>query len=502
MAKLFRAAQMRAADQAAMDAGIASMLLMEAASRQIAQHALNVCERYCCQKMVVLCGKGNNGGDGYAAARHLAAAGVEVRVLEHSRDPAKLGSDSQMMRQACAVTVPIDPLEHETLEPHLQPNTLVIDALLGSGLNRALAGSLLEVVRLVNASPARVLSVDVPTGLSADSGQLLGEAIRADITVQLAGAKLASALEPARSAFGEQVVVAIGIPATILAAQADITLLDDATLARALPISAADTHKYKAGTVLVVAGSPRYAGAAELACRGALRSGAGLVTLAADSRHPSSWPEIITEPLDWQAEPMTVLRNIDLKRAQALVVGPGLDMAAAAYLEPMLQHFTVPTVLDASALAGGDAWFAAVKKHRHAVITPHIGEAARLLGVGSKDVLADMVSAAQKLAARSGAMTVLKGATTVIASQTHTAISTAGHPGMATGGSGDVLAGVIGAVLAANHRDDREGLFERVCAAVYWHGVAGERVASSKGVGLLPHDLIEALPTVRMTLTP
>lgn len=501
MAKLFRAEQMRAADQAAMEAGIASLLLMEAASRQIAQHAYDVFGRYHCQRVLVLCGKGNNGGDGYAAARHLAAKGCNVRVLEHTREPSELAQDSQIMRQACAVTVSIDPLSADDL-PSLHRDTLVIDALLGSGLNRALGGSLLDIVRLINDAASPVLSVDVPTGIGADHGQPLGEAVHAEVTVQLAGAKLASALEPARSYFGAQVVVDIGIPKSLLDAQADITLVDEGA-ARALPSAAASAHKYNAGTVLVVAGSPRYAGAAELACRGALRSGAGLVTLAASARHSASWPEIILEPLEWQADPLAVLRSINPKRAQALVIGPGLDADAASYLPDIVQHFAVPTVLDAGALTGGDRWFAALKSHGHVVITPHIGEAATLLGVSSKAVLADPVAVAKELAERSGAITVLKGATTVIASQQQTAISTAGHPGMATGGSGDVLAGVIGAVLAGHqHKNDdtNDEHFTRVCAAVYWHGQAGEYAALSRGTGMLPHDLIDALATVRVKL--
>ena len=510
MAKLFRAEQMRAADQAAMQAGIASILLMEAASRQVTTWVLEACKRYDCTRVLVLCGKGNNGGDGYAVARHVAATGREVVVLEHTQNPDELGEDSRMMRRACAVTVAINPLDVDTLTRYLQPDTLVVDALLGSGLNRALAGALCEVVKRVNHAPFPVVSVDVPTGVSADSGQRLGEAIRADITVQLAGAKLASALEPARSHFGEQVVVDIGIPEPILDAQADIAWVDDEMMARALPFARADTHKYRAGTVLVIAGSPRYAGAAELACRGALRSGAGLVTLASSSRHSTSWPEIILEPLDWHADPLAVLRNLDAKRAHALVIGPGLDAKAAPLLGDVLAHFAVPIVLDAGALTGGDGWFETVTAHSRdanndnndgqVVITPHIGEAARLLGVSSRAVSADVVSAAKKLAERSGAITVLKGATTVIASQTHTAISTAGHPGMATGGSGDVLAGVIGAVLAATPQE--EACFERVCAAVHWHGRAGEHAAVSKGTGLLPQDLIEALAVVRTRLTP
>jgi NAD(P)H-hydrate epimerase len=518
MAKLFRAEQMQAADQAAMQAGLASLLLMEAAARQITKHAYEAYNHHHCRRVLVLCGKGNNGGDGYAAARQLAAQGCQVRVLEHCRDPAELGSDSQVMRQACAVTVAIDALEVETLEAYLQPDTLLIDALLGSGLNRALAGSLLDIVRVLNASPLPILSVDVPTGIGADQGQPLGEAVRADITVQLAGAKLASALEPARSYFGEQCVVDIGIPEAILEAQADIRLVDADWAARALPKLAADAHKYSAGTVLVVAGSPRYAGAAELACRGALRSGAGLVTLAASTRQPTAWPEIIWQPLEWHADPVAALSSLDPKRAQALVIGPGLDADAAPYLVDIMQHFAVPTVLDAGALTGEDAWFDAINAHGHVVITPHIGEAARLLEVASSEVLADVVTAGKQLAERSGAITVLKGATTVISQRQHTAISTAGHPGMATGGSGDVLAGVIGAVLAGSSpgssspgssspgssspgssRDDsQDGLFERVSAAVYWHGQAGEHAAATKGMGMLPQDLIDALATVRL----
>lgn len=478
------------------------MLLMEEAGRVI---AAEVAARYKAPRpLLLLCGKGNNGGDGYAIARRLAES-YPVQVLELSVEPGS--SEAKAMRAALAA-YDLTPqlLSLQALQEALKtPDLLVVDALFGSGLTRPLEGELAACVTCLNAAGVAVVSVDIPSGLAADDAAPFAPHVQAALTVQLAAPKRSSLLYPARHAFGVQVVKDIGIPQKILEAHSQLALLDDAALQRFAPTRPAEAHKYSVGTVLVVAGSSRYLGAAELACRAALRAGAGLVTLAAEERLPCSWPEIVFEPLDWQADPGAQLAKLSPSRAQARVIGPGLDAGTpeapsetAQHLPELIALSPAVTVVDAGALLPTDAWFAAIRAHGRCVLTPHVGEAATLLGAKSQDILRAPIAAAQTLAQQASACTVLKGATTVIAAPTgRVALLCAGHPGMATAGMGDVLSGLLGAWCAAlGDEVDVNELFNRVCAAATLHAKAGEQAAKRYGVGVLASDVIDALAAV------
>jgi hydroxyethylthiazole kinase-like uncharacterized protein yjeF len=483
--KLYRAADMRGADAAAAEAGVPTELLMEAAGRAVAESALR--NFPASRRPLVLCGKGNNGGDGYVTARYLHLAGLEVTLLELAGGLA-VGAAANA-RAACLTHIPSRLLSAESLEPALVESDLVIDALFGSGLTRPLTGELERLVELVNASRRPVLAIDVPSGVDSDRPAPPGPCIRATRTVQLAGLKFASVFDPARSAFGEQEVAAIGIPEAILEAASSVRLLT-ADAGRGIPERERDAHKYQVGTVLVLAGSPRYLGAAELACRGAYRAGAGLVTLAAAARLPSSWPEIVFSELDWGSEPLASLAAIEERRSGAVVAGPGLDERAVDHLPALLENRPVPWVLDAGALSPSAELRSAVRAHGRCVLTPHAGEAARLLGCAPPDVTADPLGAAAAIARVWEATCVLKGGSTVVADRDGSlSVSTQGHPGMATGGTGDVLAGVIGAFLAAG--GESLTLLE---AAVTVHGLAGALAGSELGIGMVASDLLERLP--------
>lgn len=490
--RLYTAAQMRAADAAAAEAGVPAQLLMEAAGRAVADAVLDGFPGT--ERALLLCGRGNNGGDGYVAARFLAGAGIDVRVLEMSDEPS--GEEAAVARKALtAHGLAPARLDDGALDTALVGADVVVDALLGSGLDRPLRGALVDVVERVNRNGLPVVSVDVPTGISTDRTAPPGPHIRATLTVQLAGAKLASAFYPARAAFGGSVdgdplVADIGIPRAILEEASPVLLLDRATVAPWAPVRHPDAHKYTAGTVLVVGGSERYLGAAELACRAAYRSGAGLVTLAAAARAPGGWPEVVFQPLRWDVEaPLAALDELEPKRAQSLVVGPGLDGRALAWVPELLRRFPGPAVLDAAALAPGAGLADATRARGGCVITPHVGEAAGLLDRPPNDVLADPLTSAEELAGRFGAVCVLKLAGTVIAAPDgRVAVSARGHPGMATGGTGDVLAGLLGATLGGGDP------FERACLAAFVHGAAGERAAETHGLGLIADDLVAALP--------
>lgn len=483
--KLFSAREMRAADQAAADAGIPLLLLMEAAGRAVAEAAVRHASH---PDILILCGGGNNGGDGYVAARHL-LGGRQVDVLELSDTPGS--GDAETVRGALlAHGVTPRPLTPAALRRALERRPLVIDALFGSGLSRPLTGEVAEVVEALNSSGSAVLSVDLPSGLSADTGEPPGPHVRATRTVQLAGAKVASLFHPARAAFGELEVADIGIPASILDAQSSISVLSPEGVRPYLPTREQDTHKYKVGTLLVVAGSAKYLGAAEMACRAALRAGAGLVTLAAEGSFPGTWPEIIHERLEWDADPLGALADVGDSRAQVRLIGPGLDRRAEALLPELIGQSRAPTVLDAGALTGGEAWTTAVRRHGRCVLTPHHGEAGKLLGASAEDLRKDPLNAARDLAQRTQAVVVLKGATTVVAAPDgRRGVHAGGHPGMATGGTGDVLAGLLGAWCG-----DEAALFERACAGVFVHARAGELAAAAYGDGLIATDLIGKVP--------
>lgn len=463
------------------------------------------------RRALVLCGGGNNGGDGYVAAGELLRE-LNVTVLEVSEEPRSAPAAAARASLLDRGGKP-QALDTESVRSWLDGTSadegVVVDALLGSGLRRPLEGRLEQVVRAVNEGDVPVVAVDVPTGVDADRATPPGEHVRADVTVQLAGAKVASVFHPARRAFSgarpeqpaEVVVIDIGIPSQVLADVSPTLLLDAPSVAAWLPGRAATAHKYSVGTVTVVAGSNRYLGAAELVCRGAWRSGAGLVTLVAAERHPSAWPETVLVPPhdDGQWPP----NGLSEKSAGAMVIGPGLDPEAEgsllARLGELLAWAPGPVVLDAGALQPDVLLTALPLGEATTVITPHHGEAARLLAaIGNEiDIADEPITAARALTQATGAITVLKGATTVIVTPDgREAVSARGHPGMASGGTGDVLAGVLGALLAAPGGD----AFERCCLAVFAHGRAGEVAAEARATGLVASDLVDVMPRVLMGL--
>ena len=482
--KLFTSEEMRAVDRAAVDAGIPSLILMETAGRKVADAVLEYYPHT--STFLILCGRGNNGGDGYVVARHLRLAGRNVDVLELSPD---LSGDPDVMRGTfLAVGGEASVLNVDALSDALASSDLIVDALFGSGLSRPLEDELARMVEALNAAATPVLSVDVPSGVNVNRVTFIGPFIRATRTVQLAGPKIASAFYPTREAFGEVEVVDIGIPQEVLEGGSSLTLLTPERVVQHLPTRPKDTHKYEVGTVLVIAGSEQYLGAAEMACRAALRAGAGLVSVAGEARFTNTWPEIIFQALHWDDDPLAHLADLSPKRAQVRVIGPGLDARAAPYLPDLIAQSGAPTVLDASALTGGAAWFEAVRAHGRCVLTPHVGEASGLLDLSASEIRQDPVEAAKMLSEKSQAVALLKGGSTVIARPDgRAAVSAHGHPGMATGGAGDVLSGLLGAWCAG--AETLDNLFGRTCAAAFAHGLAGERAAQAWGDGLIATDL-------------
>ena len=469
--KLYSVAAMRAADAKAVELGYPSILLMEAAGRAAAAAAA---ERWpAAERIVVVAGKGNNGGDGFVAARWLHFWGREVRVFA----PAGHRGDAALARAALEAHLPVRPLE----ELDLSGAGLIVDALFGTGLTRAVAGELADVIESINRSPAPVVAIDVPSGLP------YAPAVQADLTVALAGLKPVHVFYPARAACGKVLLAPIGLPPAALEQDDLPELVEPGEMRRLLPARPGNAHKGSVGRVLVVGGAPEFTGAPALAALGAYRAGAGLVTVA----YPAE--AAVSPPLEAVRLPVASWTNARLfdARAEAVAVGmgggPGGGAAARAALK-----LKKPTVIDADAL-----YPEVVKAYATAavpsVITPHPGEAVRLLGGGDpKAVAADPLRYGRELAARFRTVVVLKGGPTVVCQPGRCTVNSSGNPAMASGGMGDVLAGVIAAFLAAGLEP-----YDAARLGVYLHGLAGDQVGR---IGLTAGDVAAALPKARARL--
>ena len=487
---VYSVAAVRAAEQlAAANAGVELYDLMLRAG-QAAFSRLRVVHPWAA-RLLVLCGPGNNGGDGYVLAQLAAAAGLAVTVVA---PVAPATSDARRAAAAAGLT----PAAFD--ERLLAAADVVVDALFGCGLKRALEAPWQALIGAVNASDRPVFALDVPSGLDADSGAVHGNAISATDTVTFVAAKPGLYLGEGPDLAGVVSLAELEVDdRALVAAVPELVVLGDADLLRALPRRARTAHKGSNGRVLIVAGGPGMGGAARLAGLAALRAGAGLVTIAA---HPGSLavisavPELICHGVD---EPRA-LRAL-IAAADVVAVGPGLGRTpwAQALLGEVLAG-AAALVIDADAL-NELATRPVPPPLPPAVLTPHPAEAARLLGLPSAaDVQAARLASVRALRDRFAATVVLKGAATLIASgAAPVAVCTAGNPGMATAGTGDVLTGVI-AAIAAQQADlaaaPQVALARATGAAVLAHARAGDLAAANGERGLIASDLIGALRAV------
>jgi hydroxyethylthiazole kinase-like uncharacterized protein yjeF len=502
---LVGADQMRALDQHTIQKlGVPDELLMESAGRVIADVALG--ERARGGRIVCVCGPGNNGGDGLVAARHLHVRGVPVLVVLVGERARMRGAAARNLERAERAGVPFAGTRWQAAD-----GDVVIDALFGTGLARAVTGAPAAAIRRIDAQRpgVRIVAADLPSGIDADTGQVHGVAVRADVTVTLGLPKLGLALEPGRGLAGRVVVGRIGIADSAPGAVLAQTLLTRAGAGALLPERPVYGHKGTFGHALVVAGSEGKTGAAALAAEGAVRIGAGLVTVACPvgvlpilavkctEAMTVGVPETPERELASEAEPrlLALARDRD-----AVVLGPGIGRGEGprALVRQLVPRIRGPLVLDADALvAFGGQPDALAGRRGETVLTPHPGEAAQLLGTTPADLNADRVGSALRLARESGSVAVLKGAATVIAAPDgRVRVNPTGGPNLATGGTGDVLAGVIVGLLA-------QGLdaFAAASAAVYVHGAAGDRLARRLGsVGTLAGDVARELPAAAEAL--
>jgi len=476
--RFLSAEEARTCDARTISAGTPGLVLMKRAAAAVAREAARAIavrpDR--AGRVVVLAGPGNNGGDGFEAARLLHAArsasGIETLLLG---EPDRLTGDAKATYHRLVQSgLPVRPVAAGSDLEALRSATLVVDALFGTGLARPVAEDSLaaRAVALASTGRAFVVAVDVPSGLSGDRDDVPGPAVRADVTVTFGTPKRCHVFPPAAGLCGRIFVADIGLlppEGEPPAGQPETIVASD--VAPLFPPRVASSHKGSYGHLLVAGGADGFRGAPALAARAAHRSGAGLVTVAAPEAVRSAVhvlsPETTTVPPDEDPSPY-----------DALAVGPGLGRSeAAAGLLARLVATPRPAVFDADALnLAGEATFFA-RRSAPTILTPHPGEAGRLLGTDAAAVNADRVASARRLAERSGAVVVLKGFRTVVADPSgRAALVLAGNPGMASGGTGDVLTGIAGAFLARGL-----GAWDAAAAAALLHGAAGDLAAGAAG---------------------
>jgi NAD(P)H-hydrate epimerase len=515
--KILTAQQMQRIDRLTTERySVPSLTLMENAGRRMVEF---LSERFAPlerQRITILCGRGNNGGDGLVVARLLREQGLRPTVLLFAA-PGKVSGDAAVNLGRLADPGMPDVIETpeawQTIKASLRGTTLVIDALLGTGLTKPLGGLLLQVVREVNEelASAQVVAVDLPSGISADSGELIGEHLRADFSVTFTAPKIAHVFPSACEHVGEWVVRQIGTPPEALENDPDLFLNlasreDFAWLARPRK---PDSHKGSYGHVLILAGSVGKTGAAALAAKAALRAGAGLVTVAtAESAIPtlaSLGMEYMTVPLP-QTEAGTIsLRALDYGRLDKLLegktvlaIGPGIGTVpeTAELVRTLVNGRRLPVVLDADGLNAFDGsmdQFQSGGDLPDAILTPHPGELSRLVGVNTAEIQAHRLETARGFARKHQVNLVLKGFRTLTAAPDGRVwVNPTGNPGMATGGTGDVLTGITAGLVAQYRNRPSSGV---AAAAVFLHGLAGDLAAKETGqASLIAGDLIEALP--------
>ncbi len=489
--KVLTAHEMGEVDRATIEAGIPGLLLMENAAQAVVEYIAECFSPVSEQRIAVVCGKGNNGGDGLAIARQL-------HIRFHPRmllivlicDPAELQGDAAQnlaMLRASGIEIIRD------FGPGLQLATLVIDAVLGTGLNGPAEGPALDAIREINRlSFAKVVAVDIPSGLSGDSGALPGEYVRADATVTFTAPKVCHAMPPACDLMGDLRIAPIGSPPSLFEDDVRIrlSLVTPDSIAPLFAPREKDSNKGKFGHLLIVAGSRGKSGAAAMAALAALRSGAGLVTVACPESVlapvAAHAPEVMTEPLPETPSGTIAHAAFDriaelAKKCTLMAIGPGVgtEEETRDVVLRLFAEFDKPMVIDADALnclaalglAGSSAWSGG---KRLRILTPHPGEMSRLTGRSIAEIQADRISAARSLATERKVIVVLKGERTLIGfPDGRVWINPTGSPAMATGGTGDILTGMIGGLLG--QFPGSVGL--AIAGAVFLHGLAGEIAA-------------------------
>lgn len=481
--RVYTAAQTRELDRVAMqELGIPGFTLMSRAGQAVFDA---IRERWPqAHSFCIVCGGGNNGGDGFVVGQLALQAGFAVTLIMLG-DVRRLSPDAQQAYDGFQAAGGCT----QAFEGELPEADVLVDALFGTGLIRPLEGAYAEVVACINRQSASVVAVDIPSGLHADTGKPMGCAVHAAVTITFIGLKAGLLTGSARDYCGEIRYARLDVPSEVYArVTTDMQQLGLHTLQANLPARARTAHKGQCGHALLVGGAPGMSGAIRLAGEGALRAGSGLVSVATHQEHAATVnllrPELMVHAVESPVQLYPLLHTMD-----ALGIGPGLGQTAwSRDLLTMVQNTDIPKVLDADALN----LLARARSQRHDwVLTPHPAEAARLLGCETVVVENDRLAAARRLQQEYGGVIVLKGAGTVIASVGRLVFCPAGNPGMASGGMGDVLTGIIAGLLAQGL-----GLAAAAETGVYAHALAADHAASLGERGLLASDVLVCLRKV------
>jgi hydroxyethylthiazole kinase-like uncharacterized protein yjeF len=485
-------------DRGARARGIPGELLMERAGRAVARGAADLCGGVYGRRAVVVCGKGNNGGDGFVAARHLARWGMRVSVVSIDALGDLPESAAANLMRLDEVGVRVRPLSR--MEDALATADVAIDAIFGTGFRGTPEDAWAAAITTLNGGDSPIVAVDIPSGVNGGTGAIEGDAVWADLTVTFGAAKIGSVLMPGAERAGAVRVTDIGFPDDLL--HADVFVTEPSDVVGVLPARAADSHKRASGVLLVVAGSRGMTGAVKLIAEAAGRVGAGLVTVAVPQSILPVVQTVLTEAT-FLPLPETAVGTIGkaalgpvleaLERADALAIGPGMSTndETAGSIRELVRACPVPLIVDADGLNAFSGRASEMAERRGAaVISPHVGEFGRLTGISAADLDADRLTHARTLAATSDAVTLLKGSRTIIASPDGSArINPTGSSFLATAGSGDVLTGMVGGLLA-------RGLdpLDAASSAAYLHGLAGLVGGEDAGEGTSAGDLVQWIP--------
>ncbi len=501
-------AEMREADRRTIaEVGIPGRVLMESAGRGVLRRMERASPGLRSRSIVIICGKGNNGGDGLVVFRYLATHGYSARAWVLSPFDGLSGDAKANLETALALGLPVEAVPDETTWRQaltsISGADIVVDAILGTGLTKAARGLPELAIRDINQLPSFKVAIDVPSGLTSDSGEIPGEAVKADLTVALAAPKLCHLLPPGCFHAGQLAVIDIGIPNTILRATGSrLETVEPEALQAILPKRRLDAHKGHFGHLLIVAGSVGKTGAALMSAQAALRTGAGLVTVAsatsALAMMAPGLPEAMWEPLDETLEgtiaSSALTRVLELVAGKtALALGPGLGRhpETVSLGKKLVSEISLPAVVDADAINAFEGATRAIPRERPLALTPHPGEAGRLLGCSSAEVQHNRLDAVRRLSSETMTFVALKGYRTLIGEPSgHVHINLTGNAGMASGGTGDVLTGAVGSFLAQGL-----GVRDALCLGTYLHGLAGDLAAPEVGqVSLVATDVIGKLP--------
>jgi hydroxyethylthiazole kinase-like uncharacterized protein yjeF len=519
--KLVTSSQMRNIDKGTIEGiGISGLQLMEKAGHGTALVAKEMLGDPAGKEVIIFCGRGNNGGDGFVVGRYLSEWGAQVHFFLTARKNEIKGDAKVNLEKAVDLDLPIVEILQKDAIPDRLRGDLIVDGLFGTGFTGEITGYTKDIVEKINSSTIPILAVDIPSGLHADTGEFNGPCVKADRTVTMALPKIGHFFFPGKGMSGRVSVVDIGVPPHVVEEEnMSLNLVTDEEVKRMLPRRPGDAYKGTCGRVVLIAGSTGLTGAACLASLSCLRAGAGMAILGTpQSLNPimeMKLTEVMTHPLpDVRKKGALALRGLGgvrelLKWGDCCAIGPGLGQhhETIELVRRLVSKLEMPAVIDADGLNALAKDVSLLKECKAPLIlTPHIGELSRLNGVPASEIAKDRIKYASEFAKEYNCVLVFKGAPTIISEPGgQTYVNPTGNAGMATAGSGDVLTGIIVGLLAQKmtlqkHEDIHKIMLDSALAGVYVHGLTGDLAKEEKGeMGMIAGDMMEKTPAALLS---